>query len=132
MRYQCHSTHLSRRRCSTMTACGRNDWLWALVWQEYVLCFCASVQLLISPDTPFRPPQDACNSNASFDLTTDQLLGAISEMERAQEVVKVCVCPALLLGIYRVTAWSLHVLRCGWRSCGMRCGKSKAVGGIPS
>lgn len=33
--------------------------------------------------------QDACNSNASFDLTTDQLLGAISEMERAQEVVKV-------------------------------------------
>jgi hypothetical protein len=33
--------------------------------------------------------QDACNSNASFDLTTDQMLSAISEMERAQEVVKV-------------------------------------------
>lgn len=33
--------------------------------------------------------QDACNSNASFDLTTEQLLSAISEMERAQEVVKV-------------------------------------------
>jgi hypothetical protein len=39
--------------------------------------------------------QDACNSNASFDLTTDQLLGAISEMERAQEVVKVRGCSAL-------------------------------------
>jgi hypothetical protein len=36
------------------------------------------------------PLQDACNSNASFDLTTDQLLSAISETERAQEVVRVC------------------------------------------
>lgn len=33
--------------------------------------------------------QDACNSNASFDFTTDQLLSAISEMEKAKEVVKV-------------------------------------------
>lgn len=33
--------------------------------------------------------QDACNSNASFDLTTDQLLSGISEMEKAKEIVKV-------------------------------------------
>jgi len=33
--------------------------------------------------------QDACNSNASFDLTTDQLLSGISEMEKAKDIVKV-------------------------------------------
>jgi Rad3-related DNA helicase len=33
--------------------------------------------------------QDACNSNASFDLSGEQLLAAIQEMESAQGIVKV-------------------------------------------
>lgn len=33
-------------------------------------------------------PQDVCNSNASFDLTGDQLLSAMAELERAQALVK--------------------------------------------
>jgi hypothetical protein len=33
--------------------------------------------------------QDACNSNASFDLSGEQLLAAIQEMENAQSIVKV-------------------------------------------
>lgn len=50
-----------------------------------LLCACARPSGLF----PVVVVQDACNSNASFDLTTEQLLSAISEMERAQEVVKV-------------------------------------------
>jgi hypothetical protein len=33
--------------------------------------------------------QDVCNSNASFDLSGEQLLAAIQEMETAQGIVKV-------------------------------------------
>jgi hypothetical protein len=55
-------------------------------WHSSIECVCVCVCAL---PTACDVVQDACNSNASFDLTTDQMLSAISEMERAQEVVKV-------------------------------------------